>query len=298
MRQSRASGALAGVLLFAAAALGPEPPGRAAPAAQEHVYVTVTDGKNQPVAGLTAADFAVQIDGADQEVLAAEPAKEPMSVVLLTDRLGLGSTYTAFDLRQILGDYVASIRTSRPESKFSLMTFDGTVLQLTKFTSAPADLDRSLGRLAGVVEDAVLLDALAEACRALRSAPTPRRFIFTILAAYRPDQSNERNDVVGELLRLSKASLWAIEVRQAQGGNFANPAREQVLDAGSQLTGGLRETVNSRSGLAAAAKRMGDLVTAQYAVTYAPGGGTARSTFNVGVRRAGVRIYAPRWLAR
>ena len=85
-----------------------------------------------PVPGLDVSDFVVQIDGVAQEIIRVEPATTPLSIVLLTDRLGLNSNYTPFDLRQALGDFVRIVRTGSPESKFALTTFDGPVVQADK----------------------------------------------------------------------------------------------------------------------------------------------------------------------
>src|SRR5436309_2808015 len=49
------------------------------------VYVSVLGPKNAPVTGLSAADFTVREDATAREVLRAEPATDPMQVVLLVD---------------------------------------------------------------------------------------------------------------------------------------------------------------------------------------------------------------------
>ena len=222
---------------------------------------------------------------------------EPISFVILTDRLGLTPNYTAFDVGQTLKEFVAIIRARSPESKIALTTFDGTVLQLTKFTSPPAELDRALGRLSTTAPDAVFLEALADVCRMMRTAPTERRIIFTLLAAYRPDQSNLRNEMAAEMLRLSRSSLWTVEVRVNDRTNYGNNVRELVLDTGGQLSGGTRDIVNSRSGIGVSSKQMAEQMLSQYLLTYGPAGGTATSQLRIAVNRPGVRILAPRWTA-
>ena len=269
-----------------------------AASASERIYVTVADAKNKPVTDLTAADFVIELDGTRQEIASVSAAVEPISLVILTDRLGLSSNYTPFDVGQALREFVAVIRAGSPESKIALTTFDGTVLQVTKFTSAPAELDRALGRLSTTAQDAVFLEALADVCKLMRTAPTDRRIIFTLLAAYRPDQSNLRNEIAAEMLRLSKASLWTVEVRQSDRGNYGNNVREVVLDSGGQLSGGTRDIVNSRTGVGVSSKQMAELMLSQYLLTYGPAGGTATSRLRIGVTRPGVRILAPRWIGR
>jgi VWFA-related protein len=285
------------VLASALAASRPAPVG--ARPAEARIYVTVVDGKNQPVSGLTAADFAVQLDGVNQEIIRVQPATDPLSVMLMTDRLGLSSTYTVFDIGQVLEGYIKAVRQRVPESKFALTTFDGTTVQLVKFTAPPNDLNRAVGRLGTIAEDGMLLDGLVDVSKVMMSAPTERRVIFVVLAAYRPERSNAANNVVIELIRQSKASVWVVEVRATDATNYANAPREQVLDVTSQWSGGFRDTVSSRAGLGNISKRMADLVLSQYAISYAPSSaGSSRSILQVGVNRPGVKVFSPRWLSQ
>ena len=259
------------------------------------LYAAVVDGKGKPVKGLTAADVGVRLDGRDQEIVSVQPATEPLSIVLLTDRLGLVSTYPAYEAHAALSNFVKTIRTAVPDSKFGLITFDGTVITLNTFASGPAELEKNLGKLTSNSQDSVVVDGLLEACRMMRTAPTSRKVIFTLASGYRPDQSNVRNDTISEVLRLSGAQLWVIEARSAQGGNWANEVREQVLDHGSQATGGKIDIVSSSSGLEAQAKDMAELIASQYEVVYGPGGGSATSLLTVRVK-PGLTVFAPRWI--
>ncbi len=264
----------------------------------QKIYVTVVDAKGKPVTGLKKEDFAIRLDQANQEVLGLEPAVDPASVVILTDRLGLIPEYTPFDTGQALRDFANAIRKANPDSKLALTTFDGTTVEITKFTSAFNETERALGRLSTSTPEAVLFDGLATAAQSMRSAPSDRKIIFTLLAAYRPDHSPTQPDRLGEALRLSGASLWVLEVRLPQGGNYNNPAREQVLDNGAALSGGRREIVSSRSGVSSATKRFAELINAQYVLTFGPGGGHRGTQQVVEVKRPGVRVLAPGWTTR
>jgi hypothetical protein len=262
------------------------------------VYALVTDSRGKPVKGLGKDDFTVKLDGKDQEVLSARPATEPASIVILTDRLGIVSTYPAYEAHTALAMFVKGIRTAIPDSKIALATFDGTVITMNTFASGPAELDRNLGKLTSVAPDAVLLDGLYEVGKILRTAPTARKVVFAVVAAYRPDQSNFRNDILAEVLRLSGAQLWVVEVRSAQGGNYSNNQRDQLLDRGTFLSGGTLNTVASPSGLESACRQVPELLAAQYELTYGPGGGAATSQLAVGVKQTGLKVIAPIWTDR
>ena len=267
--------------------------------AQDRVYVAVADSKHKPVVGLTAADFRVAIDGKDQEIASVAPATDPVSVVIITDRLGLESAYNTFAVHRALSAFVKGVHAKLPDSLFALTTFDGPVVRIAGFSSPTGGLDRALGRLATNATDAAMLDAVKDATQLLKTATTERRAIFAVFAGYRRDMSGEWNDTAGMALWQSKASLWAIEVRSSGANSFGNTHREQVVTQGSQMSGGLSETVGSAVGLDTMVQRMAALLANQYVITYGPGGGGGTgSRRSVTVERKGLRVLAPAWNPR
>lgn len=288
-----------GLTLALSALVIHRPAGVGAVSAQDRVYVAVADSKGKPVAGLTAADFRVAIDDKDQEILSVAPATEPVSVVLITDRLGLEPVYSSFVVHHALAGFVKGIRSALPDSQFALTTFDGPVVRITGFSSPTAAFDKALGRLSTIATDAAMLDAVMDACQVISGATTERRAIFAVFAAYRPDTSTQWNDTATMALWQSKASLWAIEVRSTGSNSFGNVGREQVVDRGSVMSGGMSDSVASAVGLDSMAQRMAALIAKQYVVTYGPGGGGATgSRRKVSVGRTGLRVLAPAWVAR
>lgn len=259
------------------------------------VYVAVADNRNRPVTNLTAADFFVSIDDRPQDVVLVAPATEPLSVVVLTDRLGLELAYGPPDVQRGLAGFVKVVRSAGPDSKFALTTFDGPVVRVASFSTPAAEFDRTLGRLNTVARDGALLDALTDAARTLAEAPTQRRAIFVLFAAYRAETSTATVELVAQMLRNSGASLWVLEVQASAGDGFGNANRELVVDRASRLSGGMRDSVASAVGIETSARRMGELVASQYVLTYRPGG-SVNGVRKVGVKRSGLKVYAPAWI--
>ena len=265
------------------------------------VHVAVADNRNRPVMNLIAADFLVSIDDQPQEVVSVTPATEPLSVVVLTDRLGLETAYGPPDVQRGLSSFVKVIRAANRESRFALTTFDGPVVRVSSFSTPAAEFDRTIGRLNTSARDGALLDALTDAAKMLTEAPPGRRAIFVLFAGYRSETSTATVELVAEMLRQSGASLWALEAQTTAGDSFGNANRELVVDRASRLSGGMRDIVASAVGVESSARRMGELITSQYVVTYRPlDGARARPGANgvrkVGVKRSGLKVLAPAWV--
>jgi hypothetical protein len=281
-----------------AAVPGPRPAAVAA-LATERVHISVADNKGKPVAGLTAADFTVAIDDREQEIQSVAPAQDPVSIVIITDRLGLDPAYGHFVVHRALSGFVKTVHSALPASLFALTTFDGPVVRIAGFSSPTGGFNRTLERLSTNATDAAMLDALVDACRVLEGATTERRAIFAVFSGYRRDTSAEWNDTAAMALWNSKASLWAIEVQSTSAAGVGSVGREQVVHQGSQMSGGMSETVASAVGLETMSQRMSALIAKQYLITYGPGGGgTTASRRKVAVGRKGLRVLAPVWNPR
>lgn len=287
-----------GLALLLAAVPGPRP-AAVAGAASERVYVAVADSKGKPAAGLTAADFSISVDDRMQEIESVAPAADPVSIVIITDRLGLEPAYNHFVVHAALSGFVKTVHSALPSSLFALTTFDGPVVRVAGFSSPTGGFNRTIERLTTNSPDAALLDALADACRVLEGATTERRAIFAVFSGYRRDTSTGWNDTTAMALWQSKASLWAIEVQSTSTPGVGSVGREQVIHQGSQMSGGMSETVASAVGIETMSRRMSDLIAKQYLITYGPGGGgTTASRRKVTVGRKGLRVLAPVWNPR
>jgi len=257
------------------------------------VYVTVLD-RDRPVTGLTARDFTVKEDATLKTVVSAAAATRPLSVVLLTDRFGLETPYTPVDVRNALSAFARTLLAGSPESEIGLITFDGAAVPVVRPTSSRASLERAFNTLTPSRQAPVLLDAVFAGSLASDSLPTDRRVLLAIYAGYSRDLSNKRAPPVVAEMRRAGVALWTIEARSVFQQNPVNIDRDAVTDLAGKASGGLHESVGQGTALEARARRMAELLLAQYAVEYAAPKRGAQG-LEVGVSVRGAKVIAPTW---
>ena len=122
--------------------------GPAGAAAQElgHVFVEVLDRAGRPVPGLTAADFALQENNVDLDVVSVRRGTpRPMSIALLVDN---GGRVAAPAERDALREGLAAfLRTLPPRHEVSIHTIRGRVRRVVGPTTDRGDLDDAIGRV-------------------------------------------------------------------------------------------------------------------------------------------------------
>jgi hypothetical protein len=149
MRASFGWTTLATIIAAAAVGLGAAADGgRRIPAdgagATSHgtVYATVADAKGEPVLGLTARDFSIQVAGGARAVVSAQAASEPLAIVLVVDGLGVGRLE---QVRLTLRSVVDLVARSEPQARIGIETPPAALIMRTAATAA-ADLARGYRR--------------------------------------------------------------------------------------------------------------------------------------------------------
>lgn len=261
-----------------------------------HVYVTVTDESGRPIKGLTAADFAVSENNLPKKVVSVETATKPVSLEILTDRFGVRADFTADDARQALLNIVDIVLGVIPESQVGIITTDGASVPVVPLTSSQATLNRAIKDLFTNGHTPVLLEGIADACRALGKMPADRRAIIALVSGYKPETSGLEPRAAAEALRQNKVTLWGLEA-QAENGKSANGNRDQLLLGATRDSGGMLSTVAVGTALPAAAQRLAVALVAQYEITYEAPADAKTTQLSVSSTRPGTRVLAPRWTA-
>lgn len=260
------------------------------------VYVTVTDEAGRPIKGLTAADFVVRENNLPKKIVSVETATRPISLEILTDRFGVRADFTADDARQALLNIVDIVLSVVPESRIGIITTDGASVEAVPFTSSQTALTSKIKDFFTNGHTPVLLEGIADACKALGKMPADRRAIIALVSGYKPETSGIEPRTAAEALRQNKVTFWALE-GQAENGKSTNANRDVLLLGATRDSGGMVSTVAAGTALPGAAQRLAVALVAQYEVTYESPADSKATQLSVGSTRSGARVLAPRWTA-
>jgi hypothetical protein len=256
------------------------------------VYVSVVDEGGKAVSGLAQRDFVLEIDGASPLVLDVRPATEPLSLVVIADDIDVASSQQA---RTALRTIITSVRARSPNSRVGLMVSEGaTTPRLLNVTDGAAALDRTVTRFVQSGGAAPLLESIVVATDALAQESTRRRAVLAVTRQVWADTSVTPRRIA-DALQESGAALWAIEIWPTSGRLAVGREEDTVMREVTRLSGGRRERIFDSISLEATAKRMVDALLSQYVVTYAARPASGPGELRVGVRRGGVKVFAPGW---
>ena len=187
----------------------------ATPAGQvEHVFVEVLDQAGRPVPDLTAADFSLQENNVDLDVVSARRGtSRPMSIALLVDNGGRVAARAERDA--LRSGLAAFLRTLPPRHEVSLYTIRGQVRRRVGATTDRGDLDDAIGRLrVGARARVGLLDSIREASEDRYEDDEP----FPVIVLVLPNGDEDRGDAPRDAA-LQMARLAAARDHGARGGS-------------------------------------------------------------------------------
>lgn len=235
-------------------------------AARTHdLYVGVVDSRGNAVTGLTARDFTVREEGVTREVLRAEPATEPLDIVLLVDD-SQAAIPSIPHLRDGLTRFVDRMQ---GKAKIGIVTVGERPTSVVESTNDAAALKKGIGRIfARPGSGAYLLEGISEVTRGFRLRESKRLTIIALTIEGVEFSNLQHERVVADLLA-SGATLHALAIGMpAPTASDEQRNRSLVLAQGTELTGGRRDQLLSPMAIEERLQQLAGELLNQYVVTY------------------------------
>jgi Ca-activated chloride channel family protein len=239
-----------------------------------NVFVTVTDERGTPVAGLRKDNFQLREDDREQKIAVFDKESAlPLSIVLAVD--------TSLSTRKDLPLELVSARRFvhailRPVDALSLYQFSETVSELTPFTSDPRVIDRALDRIR-LGSATALYDALFLGSEALE--PRQGRKVMVVITDGGDTMSKVDYQQAVRAAQQAEAILYSIIVVPIESSAGRDTGGEHALIQLSEDTGGKYFYATSVLQLDEAFHQISDELRTQYLLAYYPSQRLADSDF-------------------
>jgi Ca-activated chloride channel family protein len=229
--------------------------------------VAVTEGARY-VTDLEVGDFEVFEDGIKQEVSFFSKVQQPIALAVLLDT----SASMESKLETAQEAAIGFARRMRPGDLMEVIDFDSQVSILQGFTSDGAALERAI-RQATVNGSTSLYNAIYVSLKDLKkarlsSATEIRREAIVVLSDGDDTSSLVAYDEVLDLAKRSETVIYAIGLKQNDGGRRDFKEAEFVLKQLSQETGGRAFYPNNVSELPKIYELIAHELSSQYAIGY------------------------------
>src|SRR5438552_6559676 len=213
--------------------------GAPALARRQQSYVIVMSNDHTPVVGLGPEDIVLRDGGVRQSTLSVEPARDPLSIVLIASGLN--------DADQI------SLKTAEDDMRRAIVAANASSQVRDLATSvAPAGSPR-------------VSDAIVQACRALSNASTDRRVVLLVVRDHAGADGGSLDAIVSAIYQ-ARASLWVVEIRNP--GTRLDQNLDAAIANATKLSGALRETAANTADVPAGISTITNLLLSQYVVSY------------------------------
>jgi VWFA-related protein len=261
------------------------------------VYVTVTDGQDAPVPGLTAADFTVKEGGKEREIVKVEPATATMHLALVVEERLIADG----GVRMGLFEFMKRVNQS---AEISLITVGLRNQTLVDYTSSPDALVDALNRLSlNPNPNSNMTEGIREAAKAIE-ADHAERPVMVVVAISGGQAGGAPSKDVLDAVRQSRVVMHSVTLA---GGDTNNgdvsslgdaSNREHVLGDGPKQSGGRRLEIVTTSATQKALQQVAGDLLAQYAITYTlPDGVKPEKRFSASLKRKGASLRAPNVIA-
>jgi hypothetical protein len=283
-------------------AVAPAVLARAQDANAKTVYATLLDKDGKLLTDLGPDELAVFEDGKMRTTISVKRASSPISIMMLADTTKTVSG-TGLDIRgssgAAAGELIRDIRdaftaltqqmsASNAKNELALMEFGQAAITIVPFTSNPDDVTKGIGKLVSKPDaKSVLLEAILDGSKQLSKRPNARRALVSINVEPSDEDSQEPANSIMKELAAAQAPLFAVSL---QKGDLRNPKRGPILDGFSDRTGGRHDAIVGQSALINMLKQYGDILNAQYEITYARPTGAPPQVVQVATLRTGLKI--------
>ncbi|HEY6763241.1 MAG TPA: VWA domain-containing protein [Candidatus Sulfotelmatobacter sp.] len=239
-----------------------------------NVFVTVTDARGAPVAGLTKENFSLQEDGREQKIAVFDKESAvPLSIALTVD--------TSLSTRHDLPLEQASAKRFahailRPVDALSVYAFNEVVQQATSFTSEMKRIDDGIDHLR-VGAATALYDAIYLVSRSL-DRRQGRKVVVLITDGGDTISKIDYKEAV-RAAEEAEAIVYSIIIVPIENSAGRETGGEHALIQLSEDTGGKYYYATSMSQLDEAFRKITDELRTQYLLAYYPSQRTSFSDF-------------------
>jgi Ca-activated chloride channel family protein len=238
--------------------------------------ISVLDKKDQPVSGLTAADFQVFEDKQPQQIqsFTDERTGIPVHVAVLMDISSSTAGKLGFQKDAAKDFLYTAVRVRKDRAAF--VTFDEDVHLLQDFTDKLDLLDKAIDTVKKPGTNTALWDAVWLMCDEKMRGVTGRRVIVIITDGDDTASRAKLKDAV-EIAQATETTVFAISTKAGLSGvvpgvEMGTPkdGGDKELDRLCAETGGKAFFIGDRLNLERAFTRVAKELRSQYVVTYRP----------------------------
>ena len=231
------------------------------------INANVTTPLGLKVTNLTALNFRLFEDNAEQVITHFSCEDAPISVGLLVDFSGSMKTKLA-KAREAAAEF---LKTANPEDDFFLIEFSERAKLTVPFTHDPDDIQHRLRR-AGAIGRTALLDAIGLGIREMKNSQNKRKTLL-IFSDGGDNHSRLSEPEVKNLVRESDVQVYAIGIYELD--NSGKQPREelhgpQLLRDLAEDSGGRAFTVGNLNDLPDVSAKIGLELRNQYVLGYSP----------------------------
>jgi Ca-activated chloride channel homolog len=238
--------------------------------------ITVLDKKEQPVSGLTRADFLVFEDKQPQAIqgFIDERTGVPVHVAVLMDVSGSTAGKLEFQ-KTAAKDFIYTVVRARKD-RAAFGTFDENLQLIQDFTDRHDLLDRAVDSVKKPGSDTALWDAVWLICDEKMRGVTGRRVIVVITDGDDTASRARLKDAI-EIAQSTETIVFAISTKAGLSGSVPGVEMGTPKDGGDRElerlcaeTGGRAFFIGDRINLERAFSRVAKELRSQYIVTYKP----------------------------